>query len=758
MFDQKAPTLFRTAACLFLSVLAVTACSPQEQAQTENTAPAPSSETLISSDEYVPVAAWDASGIELYAAHKLMGDTLYYMTGKWDSAEGGYREASICRKERDGDAETILNLDGEGEKLILYLLDESENLYYLHSAQNGRDPEYIWTKLSSDDEVLYETIIDRPSGSREQEAFGRLCTSFLGEIDKDGNIAAVNMSGDLYLFDENGRFRTSGKTGWDENTYNVLEYGMVNAGRHGIFLYHVNGGSVSLQQMDMYKGVLTDAAEIKTDSRSLITLELYSGYDQGIYIVDDNSLWQYNFSDEKPITLLNWSDSNISMAGYGIDAVGILPEEKFYIMVHQPGDTASMVEISFRNRAEIPEKQTVILAAGIHALDSLTELVSDFNRQSTEYQVEIQSLEYRPSESVDDYSALYTDLLKGEGPDLFRLDAMGIPNLAAKGVFEDLTPYFVESSLVHESDIIPSVLDVWTMDDKIIFAFEDFNITGLLVKKGTTDQGVWTPDEYIRLAEEHPDSILTNQDPLYFYNEVFYNSIYADLSDYVNWKTGECHLDSEEFISMIERIRQLEQPELTLETITAMDGKEYTFKVSVIGQDENDFYNGLLLTQSMNLFGLPNYAKVLEYGDYAEIAGYPTNKEEPYYDMMPQNVYAINSSSQVKEGAWAFLEFMLSEAHQNTLTSFPVRQDSFDKYLTRTEFNRGRTVVDFTAEELDALRELVKYVHWTSTSTGRDMLPLITEEIEAVWAGDKTPADAARIMQNRVSIFVNEQL
>ena len=116
MFDQKAPTLFRTAACLFLSVLAVTACSPQEQAQTENTAPAPSSETLISSDEYVPVAAWDASGIELYAAHKLMGDTLYYMTGKWDSAEGGYREASICRKERDGDAETIWNLDGAGEK------------------------------------------------------------------------------------------------------------------------------------------------------------------------------------------------------------------------------------------------------------------------------------------------------------------------------------------------------------------------------------------------------------------------------------------------------------------------------------------------------------------------------------------------------------------------------------------------------------------------------------------------------------------
>lgn len=758
MYDQKVPTLFRAAACLLLSVLAVTACSLQEQADTGNAAPAESSVTLISSDEYVPVAAWDASGIELHAAHKLMGDTLYYMTGKWDSEEGGYTEASICRREQGGGEEVVLSLEGEGEKLILYLLDESENLYYLHSVQNGRDQEYFWTKLSSGGETLYETAIDRPSGNGEQEAFDRLGTSFLGEIDRDGNIAAVNMSGDLYLFGENGRLHAVGKTGWDENTYNVMEYGMVNAGSRGVYLYHVSGSFVSLQQADFSTGRLKDAVEIKVDSRSLTTLELYSGYDQGIYLVDDNSLWQYHFSGREPVTLFNWGDANISMGGYVIDAVGILPEDKFYFMVHQPGDPASTVEISFRSRAEIPEKQTVILAAGIHAIDSLTELVSDFNRQSAEYQVEIQRLEFRPSESVDDFSALYTDLLKGEGPDLFRLDAMGIPNLAAKGVFEDLTPYFAESSLVQESDIIPSILDIWTMDEKIIFAFEDFNIYGFLVKKGTTNQGVWTPDEYIRLGECHPDSILTNQDPLFFYNQVFYNSIYADLPDYVNWKTGECHLDSEEFISMIERIRQLEQPEMTQETITAIDGKEYTFKVSVIGQDENDFYNGLLLTQSISLYGLPNYANILEYGDYAEIAGYPTNKEEPYYDMMPQNVYAINSSSQVKEGAWAFLEFMLSEDHQNTLNSFPVRQDSFDKYLTRTEFNRGRTVVDFTAEELDALRELVKYVHWTSTSTGRDMLPLITEEIEAVWAGDKSPADAARIMQNRVSIFVNEQL
>lgn len=53
---------------------------------------------------------------------------------------------------------------------------------------------------------------------------------------------------------------------------------------------------------------------------------------------------------------------------------------------------------------------------------------------------------------------------------------------------------------------------------------------------------------------------------------------------------------------------------------------------------------------------------------------------------------AINSASENKDGAWAFMEYLLSETYQSSIQTdsindhFPVRQDSFDAYITR-QFN-----------------------------------------------------------------------
>ncbi len=752
MFQRKCKLFLIILSVLLPAALLFTGCADETQEGSDAASPAASPEPVFASDEYMSVASWDVSGIDLHASHKLMGDTLYYMTGEWDPGEYGYTDASLCRRRRGSAEETLVHLDDRDAKLILYLVDESGNLCYLHSRQNGREKEYYWTWLSPQGEALCETAIDMPTGKKEQEALGRLGNSFAGEIDRDGRIAVANLDGDLYLFDREGQLSATGKTDWDENSYSVLEYGMVNAGGQGICLYHINGGSVSLQQIDMSNGALKDFPEIKVDSRSTYTLELYSGYDRGIYILDDNTLWQYSFSDKVPAAILNWNDSSVNMKGYGIDALGLLPEGRLYLLVHQPGDPAALAEISFRNREEVPEKRTITICVSGISADNLAAATNSFNRQSTDYQIEFLLLE-----DLEDYNSLYNSLLKGEGPDIFDVNSVGIPNFAAKGIFEDLTPYFEKSEVVQKSDIIPSILDTWTMNGKTVCIFPSFSIKGFLVQKGTTRQGVWTPDEYLRLAEDHPDSLLTADDPAFFHNEVFYNCIYADLPSYADWQTGECHLNNEEFVSMIERILRLEPPELTKESITASDGKVYTFSVSVIGQDENDFYNGLLLTKGMTLYNLVNYRNILEFSDFAEIAGYPSNGGEPWYDMWVDTPLAINSASRVKDGAWEFLEFLLSEAYQDSQNSFPVRRDSFDKYLTRTEFNRGRDIVNLTEEDREALRELVAGLHWSGNAIGRDMLPLITEEIEAVWAGDKTPKAAADIMQNRVSLFLSEQ-
>lgn len=747
MHSAKRRLPFRAIPLLLLSALTVAGCAKSDAGD----APSPAAPvTHISSDGTVPTATWEVSDVDLHMASRLAGDTLYYMTGKWDSEENGYTEAAIWRKIKNDNAESIVRLDAAGEKLILYLLDAEENLYYLHTVTDAGETAYLWTKRSPEGSILYETTLSCSGDAGEQEAFQRLSAAFTGEV-VNGEAAIANLDGDLYLLDAEGRLAATGSAGWTQDAYSVLEYGLVSAGEGGIYSYHIDGPTIVLQQVDMSNGTLRNPTEIDLVSQNSFTLELYSAHDRGIYILNDSRLWLYNPLTNELSDVLNWSDSNVNLSGYNIDALGLLPEDRICLMLHRMDEKASFVQISFRDQTELPEKQVVTLSVSQWE-EALLKMVSAFNRQSDEYQIELQMLE-----ELDDYTSLELALLRGEGPDLFSMRNQDIPNLAYKGVLEDLSPYFAESSLVSEEDILPSILDTWIVAEKLCIIFPDFGIEGFLVQKGTTDQGIWTPEDYIALGEANPDSILTRDDPQYYRSQVFFQAIQADIPDYVDWQAGECHFDSERFISLIERTGNFKNPEMTTEQLTTTDGKTHTIKVSLIEQDEDAFYKGLLLTKRFILYSLPQYADILEQSDFAEIAGYPNSRGELYFDLYADNSLSMNSASTVKDGAWAFMEFCLSEPYQNTQSSFPVRQDSFEKYLTRKEFYNGWVTVSLTEEEKDLLRNMAAHIHWTSPYTGYNVLPFVSEEVSAVWAGDKSAEDAAAIIQNRVSLFLSEQ-
>lgn len=159
MLHKRSKPILSILSTLLPIALLTTGCTGQEQKGMDAASPAVSPEPVYTSDEYVPVASWITSGIDLHAAHRLMGDTLYYMTGKWDPGGNGYTEASLCRRGPDNISETLVRIDGQGARLILYVLDESGNLYYLHSRQDGRDKEYFWTKLSPQGETLSEAAV-----------------------------------------------------------------------------------------------------------------------------------------------------------------------------------------------------------------------------------------------------------------------------------------------------------------------------------------------------------------------------------------------------------------------------------------------------------------------------------------------------------------------------------------------------------------------------------------------------------------------
>lgn len=59
-------------------------------------------------------------------------------------------------------------------------------------------------------------------------------------------------------------------------------------------------------------------------------------------------------------------------------------------------------------------------------------------------------------------------------------------------------------------------------------------------------------------------------------------------------------------------------------------------------------------------------------------------------------------------------------------------------------------------EEAQALRELIASVKY-SYSYDKTIMVMITEECSSFFAGEKTAQETAALIQNRVSIYVNEQ-
>ncbi|AZR74455.1 ABC transporter substrate-binding protein [Anoxybacter fermentans] len=98
---------------------------------------------------------------------------------------------------------------------------------------------------------------------------------------------------------------------------------------------------------------------------------------------------------------------------------------------------------------------------------------------------------------ADDYQRYIVNALSaGTGPDLFYIDAFWAESLIRSGAVEPLDEYLAKSKVLHKEDIIPSLLDAFTVDGKVYGIPKDFNTLALFYNKDLFDlAGVPYPDE-----------------------------------------------------------------------------------------------------------------------------------------------------------------------------------------------------------------------------------------------------------------------
>lgn len=727
-------------------------CSKQGNTETEES----------SSGENDSISTWkrlDTDKLNMFAP-VLIGDVLYYWNGDWNRDEQRWSNTSIYRQRRgEENSEEIAALNET--QLLYFLIDEEHNLYYLYGEYTQNGQKFFFRKDSVEGAVQYDIAV-----SASEEEMQKLSNVAQGDyftqgtVSRKGEACFYNPRGELFLFDGNGNFLGICSVGANtENNSNAV-CGLVNSGDEGVFFYAAQESRVLLQRINMADVSLETMIEVPVESK--VSLEVYDGYDRGILISDSSTLWEYHLSEKKMNKILEWGNDTLNLIEYEISALSMAEDECLYVLTHRPNGQESLVRIAFLEESNIPEKQVVLLAMYKHEtwrdITYLETMAEEFNKYNGEYQIEI-----KPYSGLEE---LYNDLLKGNAADIFEMSSIDKYILEDKGVLENLSPYFERSVVVKESDLLPAVRSAGYVEGKYVFMFPRFNVTGYLVAQGTTHEGGWTPEEYVSLGEIYPDSRMGYAaEPV----SILRNILLTDSESFINWQDMECYFDDDRFISLLERIVRIGETE---NSITPLEYRKNAYQW---------LHDKELLTDTFRISSASEYIDYrYAYGDFAEFAGHPNQSGKLYYRMEPCEILGMNSASKVKDGVWAFMEYLLSRENQNQIpSSIPIHKESFETWLSPEEivsraernkksqpgnyiymnlfsFEKSEKLPEMTDTDKEFLRNMVANLYWNDTVNGKDISNIIFEEAGAFFAGDKTAKEAAEIIQNRVALLLNE--
>ncbi len=708
------------------------------------------------SGEQVAAASWESMGNQMQMASFLIGDIHYYQVYDWDeeSEEKELERISIFRDDHSGSgAECVTSVD-HGD-ILWYQADEGGDLYLFYQVGEGERQFFLQRWTASGTLVYEQEIWQEDSGNRE----GALSAVAHGAVSTAGEICLAASTGELFFFSRDGHLVDMAYADWNRETYQGNRCGLVNAGEQGIYVYQIEGtDEIFLWKVDFDRCALDKAVSFsigvqgKTEIGNIIvqpsqytSLEIFDGYEMGILVSDSTGLWQYRPDDKGTTLLFSWGDSRVNLKDYMIDAVGVLPEGGFYLLARRSYEDVAYVKVDYRDVQELPQKQTVtmgVLTLFPFQIEEVEEVVSRFNRQTEVCQVELVT--------YDSIDAFHLDLVKGQGPDLVYLYSMDDAALEEKGVLENLSPYFAASNVVKEEDLLDNVREAGTIRGRLVEVIPEFGLSGWLVEKGTTNDGGWTVDQFLTLAESNPDSLVIDQNESIYKSFILDIALVADLDSYLDGEGG-CSFDSAEFISLLERIQKLPIPARV---------RNDPLEPGYFDADWKYFSEkGYLLKEcplgSLDVQTYSYYNGSLANGSYAEMAGYPNQGGRPVYKLIIEYRFGINAASDKKESAWTFLEYLLSAGYQGSMFSFPVRKDSFEDYMKKDTLYRSK--LETSQEDRELLRRMVENARaGGETGIQNDIKRIIREETAPLWAGDYSAEEVAGKIQNRVLLYLAE--
>lgn len=398
---------------------------------------------------------------------------------------------------------------------------------------------------------------------------------------------------------------------------------------------------------------------------------------------------------------------------------------------------------------QMQKEEITLVAPNASALEAAA---AAFNRKSETYHVSVTD-SWRVADREDYLRTVQMELSAGKGPDLLGQYIVDTAGGIENGFFEPL------------DDLVPESDDYWTAaldcgrTNGLLYGVPYDCLLSLPVVSARLANGsdCWTMEEMIAAVKiSDAEAFQKGADGM---SLALSYGFYIDNPQFIDYDAGISHLKEQPFLDFLEFT------------------KEYadTLYYNDAGDNTADYYRSGQLAACYQTIASPSdllFPEACFEGEEVLI-GYPS--PEGRRILMSADLLYLNAASVHKEGAKAFLRYLLSEEGQLCYTKSyndygilscrrDVTEQILDKYQQQSAKNTSTMrsvgvtydIVPLDGEQSAAFLRLFQDAA-PALSVSSALAGILTDELTAFYEGQCSAAETADKLHNRVQLYLDEQ-
>lgn len=359
--------------------------------------------------------------------------------------------------------------------------------------------------------------------------------------------------------------------------------------------------------------------------------------------------------------------------------------------------------------------------------------------------------EYEDASSGEARDRIMVQLSQGEGPELLFVTLEDMYLLEEKGLLLDMEE-LISAKL--RAKLLPGALETGTVEERLMGVPIAVRAETLAVSEDVWSENTWKLEDIIELMEEgkltgaiRSPFVMNDYLPPALTVLELVNSSLED-SFLIDWESRTSHFDDERFIRLLE--------------LTGKDMSGVSAPTEAWLEDGKNMVWGYFTTESDFLDFYEHMEK-----EGGQIVGYPAENGCGSYLLADGGVLVVNANIARKEAAACFLQALFGEEMQAKPRGLCLSACRLipEDYIVLEESGRpvflgGKNALEVPVfpDGTTALHRAGRFLE-SCTAVPRSysqITKMVSEELDAMYAQDRSPEAVAEIINSRVQLYLDE--